>query len=339
MTSSVCANEGRAELVSVVIPSYNHERFVVECLESVKALDYERLELIFGDDCSSDGTFEVASTWISANAARFERAEAYRQPVNLGIVRHLQFLYEQAQGEFVACTASDDLLIESGIAARVRLLETRKDLDGVFGNVQVIDEQGSRVLRKRYIVPYVARELQSPRLLPLSILIRWGVLGPGLMLRKSAILPGGSLGTLPSDLTGEDRYIYVRLALQNKLGYLDENVAKSRDVANSASRSPHRQKYVLSYMVDSDRRNRSYATGWNRLVLECAILKHKLLFHFPHKQVSAIVHQGWRVPKIILRVVQLFLLADSPRAMIENVRREWGERRSFYADRRRSDFE
>lgn len=260
-------------LISVLIPSYNHAKYVIECLESIKNSDHGRIELIVSDDRSSDGTYDLASDWVHRNQGRFERALAIQQPQNLGIVGNLQFLFDQAHGKYLVYLASDDALVPLGITARLNMLEARPDLDAVFGNSQLIDVSGA-VLRDPFVPPGVARAFQSPQLLPCALLRHWGLGGPVMMLRREAVLSDGSLGRLPETLKFEDRYIFIRLAALGKLAFLNTVVAKYRVVANSLSRSPSFSQVEVHGLIDSDRRNRPLLFGIDRLFLDAVIAKN-----------------------------------------------------------------
>ena len=83
---SVARSPGTEPLVSVLVPSYNQEKYVIDCLESIRSLDYPNLELILSDDASSDATFEVAGRWIEEHRERFVRAVAVRQPFRSGVI-------------------------------------------------------------------------------------------------------------------------------------------------------------------------------------------------------------------------------------------------------------
>jgi alpha-1,3-rhamnosyltransferase len=304
------SNHDDVPLVSVLVPAYNHERYVVECLESIKRSGYKRLELLFSDDFSRDRTYELTQAWVQENAARFERVVAIKQPSNLGVVKNIQFLFDNSLGEYLTILASDDLLVESGIAERVQALETDKSIDAVFGNAQLISESGA-ILRDPHISEHVVRQLSSRTLLLFSTLINWCAPGPGLMLRREAVAERGSLGRLPADLEAEDRYIYIRLASQGKIRFLDSVVAQWRAVRNSSSRSPSRQQYVLNYIVESDKKNRSIMTGFNRMVLELVIAKHKTMLRSPNRAIANLVICLWRIMAFQLRVasrIRLLLL-------------------------------
>ena len=51
----------KTPLISILIPSYNHQNFIEQCIKSVLAQTYENFELIVVDDCSTDGTANIIS--------------------------------------------------------------------------------------------------------------------------------------------------------------------------------------------------------------------------------------------------------------------------------------
>ena len=63
------------KLVSVVIASFNAEKYIMDVLNSVKEQTYENLELIIADDCSVDHTQQIISDWLSEHRDRFIRVE------------------------------------------------------------------------------------------------------------------------------------------------------------------------------------------------------------------------------------------------------------------------
>ena len=257
-------------LVSILVASFNQEEYVIDCLESIRNLDYPNLELIISDDASRDGTFEIARRWIEDHRDRFIRAIAVRQPVNLGIVRHFQYLFDQAQGDFLAYLASDDCLVPSSIRCRLRVLQEDSSIDAVFGNAEQILEDGS-VLKPQFIPPHLAAQLSDERLLLASLILNWRVPGPVMMLRRDATLQDGSLGRLPEDIHGEDAYIYMRLAALHKLRFINEIVAKWRFVRGSSSNPVKRNHFNRRYTMESDRRLRPMLRGLDRFALNLRI--------------------------------------------------------------------
>lgn len=268
------SESGPQPLVSVLVTSFNQEKYLVECLDSVKSLTYWRLELIVSDDCSKDGTFALAEQWVQKNAARFERTLVVRQPKNLGIVGNFQFLFSNARGDYLAYIACDDVFLETAIESRLKILRENRGIDAVFGNAQLISSSGS-IIQEEFISKLHARMLTSGILLVSNLLLDWKVPGPAMMLRREATLENGSLGFLPADLKAEDRYIYVRLAARGKLRFVNEVVAKYRLVPGSGSRSLTSSD-DHSRIMQADMMNRHLISGFNRIVLEVRLARNAL---------------------------------------------------------------
>jgi glycosyltransferase involved in cell wall biosynthesis len=70
----------RTPTVTVIALCYNHERFVLDCLESIRAQTFQDFELIVIDDCSRDHSPQVIANWLAEHypAARFIRHEVNR---------------------------------------------------------------------------------------------------------------------------------------------------------------------------------------------------------------------------------------------------------------------
>lgn len=65
-------------LVSVILTSYNHERFIGESIKSILNQTYSNIELAIVDDCSTDNSWQI----IQDYAKQDNRIISYRTPVN-----------------------------------------------------------------------------------------------------------------------------------------------------------------------------------------------------------------------------------------------------------------
>lgn len=125
-------------LVSVVMPSYNHERFISESIESILRQTFGDLELLIVDDASVDGSRRI----IEDFARKDGRIRAQFHDANLGIARTLNDGLAAARGKFVAFTASDDVWVAGKLERQMKVLEGRHDLI-VWSEGEVIDAQGN----------------------------------------------------------------------------------------------------------------------------------------------------------------------------------------------------
>lgn len=99
-------------LISVVVLTYNSARYVEATLDSIYRQTYDgAIELIIGDDCSTDDTVSVCKKWLSRNNNRFVHSEIIRPSENQGVVRNINTCYKACSGEWVKDIAGDDILL------------------------------------------------------------------------------------------------------------------------------------------------------------------------------------------------------------------------------------
>lgn len=117
--------------VSVIVPSYDHERFVAAAVESALAQASVKVEVVAIDDGSTDDSA------ARLEAIRDPRLRVLRQE-NRGLSRTLNRGLEEARGSFVKFLPSDDLLEPDALAAQVALAESKK-CSLVFCRPTVVD--------------------------------------------------------------------------------------------------------------------------------------------------------------------------------------------------------
>ncbi len=127
-------------LVSVIMPSYNSEKYIGEAIDSILNQTYNNLELIIVDDCSSDNTIhEIESRTADS------RLLLYRNPENMGIAYTTNYGIEKANGEFIALLDDDDIAFPNRIELQVNFLEQHPEIDILGGRSMDVDEQGEYV--------------------------------------------------------------------------------------------------------------------------------------------------------------------------------------------------
>ena len=92
--------------VSVCIPTYNGEKYLKECLDSVLAQTFDNFEVLIVDDQSTDHTFKIVQEYAKQDG----RIRIIQNPNNLGLVRNWNRCLELAQGDWIKFIFQDDLL-------------------------------------------------------------------------------------------------------------------------------------------------------------------------------------------------------------------------------------
>src|ERR1700710_708832 len=106
--------------VSVLVPVYNAEKYLAECLDSILTQDFTDYELLISDDCSTDGTAAI----IESYAAKDPRIRWWRNPVNLKQAANLNLCLREARGELIKFVFADDkLLTTTALRQMVQVLE------------------------------------------------------------------------------------------------------------------------------------------------------------------------------------------------------------------------
>ena len=128
--------------VSVILPNYNHERFLKERIGSVLSQTHRPDEIIFLDDCSSDNSVALADELLKGSEIPYR---IVRNEQNSGCVFR-QWLkgIELARNDLIWIAETDDSA-DSEFLARLAPYLARSDIAGAFGHTRCIDENG-RVL-------------------------------------------------------------------------------------------------------------------------------------------------------------------------------------------------
>ena len=93
-----------SDLVSIIMPSYNTAKYILESIESVLKQTYTNWELIIVDDCSTDNTDEVIATFLCDDRIRYIKNEK-----NSGAAVSRNRALAEAKGKYIAFLDSDDL--------------------------------------------------------------------------------------------------------------------------------------------------------------------------------------------------------------------------------------
>lgn len=217
-------------LISIIIASYNHEKYVAECLSSILDEDYPEKEIVIINDGSKDKTDEEISSWIENNKDKIQVKYINRE--NRGLTRTINELIDMAEGEFLVLLASDDKLINNGIKRRYRYLLDNPEKMAVLGDCDVIDTEGNQILSSGFedLFNSPKKNYINDKKIRREIISNFSVPGPTLMVRKNIY---NLIGKYDESLSLEDFDFYLKTVSQNLLGFIDEKVSSYRRHANS----------------------------------------------------------------------------------------------------------
>ncbi|HET6559127.1 MAG TPA: glycosyltransferase [Prolixibacteraceae bacterium] len=124
-------------LVSIIVVTYNSEKYVLETLESAKAQTYRNIELIITDDCSTDHTVEICRNWLIENKHHFGNAVIITAEKNTGIAPNCNRGLYASKGQWINFIAGDDMLYKNRIQECIKTVRENSSIKILFSNVAI----------------------------------------------------------------------------------------------------------------------------------------------------------------------------------------------------------
>jgi glycosyltransferase involved in cell wall biosynthesis len=220
--------------VSVIIPTYNGERFLRPAIEGIINQTFSNFELIVIDDGSTDATPKILAEF------RDPRIAVITNERNLGIAAATNRGLAAARGELIALQDHDDISLPQRLQTQLDFLTTNPDIALVASAVTIIDEEGNL---GKYVLAPSAPQTPAPPAVddPEGDLeIKWGLLfgcrlnHTSVMVRRSVILDIGGYREDSEFPLARDYDLFSRIALQHQLSNLRQPLVLWRRHSGSA---------------------------------------------------------------------------------------------------------
>ena len=200
--------------VSVCIATYNQRSFISDCLMSALMQTCEAdLEILVGDDCSTDGSRDV----IRAISDRYPgRITILPRTTNLGPSKNYQNIISHATGDYIAHLDGDDYWAPGKLAVQLEFFKRNPDCVAVYTNACVINREGELI---------ATFSGKHPEQFDTSYLMR----GHN-FLNHSSMLYRAELRDTLTSIDGEfiDYRIHIRLSCRGDLGFINQNLVVYR---------------------------------------------------------------------------------------------------------------
>ena len=129
--------EREADLVSIIMPSYNTAPYIMETIQSVLDQTYTNWELIIVDDCSADNTNEILAE------IHDERIKYFRNEKNFGAAVSRNKALREAKGQWIAYLDSDDLWVPEKLERQINFMK-KNGYSFSYTNYEEIDVEGNK---------------------------------------------------------------------------------------------------------------------------------------------------------------------------------------------------
>lgn len=138
------------ESVTIILPTYNGQRYIRQMLDSVSMQDHRPIELVVTDDASTDATVAVVKEWSSAKSADDMTVRLIRNPKNRGISANISGAVRHVHGRYLFLADQDDVWRPTKISEQVRYLQENGDCIMCINDRSLMDKDGKVVCRSLF---------------------------------------------------------------------------------------------------------------------------------------------------------------------------------------------
>lgn len=129
------------DLISIVLPVYNGEKYLRESIESVIDQTYKTWELLILDDCSTDHSAEIIKEYVKKD----QRIHYYKNETNLRLPRNLNKGFSLAKGNYLTWTSDDNRFRPQALEKMYYALSSNDKAQFVFASCRIIDREGKEI--------------------------------------------------------------------------------------------------------------------------------------------------------------------------------------------------
>ncbi len=236
---------GNGPLVSVVIPLYNHERYIKETIDSVLASTVPDFEIVVVDDGSRDASAEIV------RAIRDPRIRLFVQP-NMGAHHAINRGVAEARAPWVAILNSDDRFHATKLERHLAVHAADPGLEASAGRVRYVSDDGGPVERDGYFFSLYDRQKRihskSNSLLASLLVTNHLITTSSLFIRTECFRELG--GFIPLRYN-HDWFMYLTLAARGRFLILEEELVDyRRHQSNTITENEFRGRMEVAFVTE-----------------------------------------------------------------------------------------
>ena len=213
--------------VSVFVLTYNQKAFVQEAIESILMQQYPNLEIVIGDDGSTDGAQEILVRYQKKHPGLFKLILSQK---NEGITSNSNKILKECTGEYIAWLGGDDIWMPGKLFKQVSLMESNPLASLCVSKVEWFDSKTNKTM---FIYPQGDFNVTNLNIIDTAYYI--GCNGSSYMFRRKAI---PQYGFEPSISMVSDWLFVIETLRNGNIVFINEALARYRRHGESMSNFP-----------------------------------------------------------------------------------------------------
>jgi len=232
--------------ISVIMSSYNHDKYIAEAIDSVLRQTYENWELIIVDDGSSDRSLEIIKGYVNKHPDKIKFL-IHPGHKNMGLSLTYQLGIKNSTGGYIAFLESDDIWREDSLAVKIKPFGKHNDIALVYTDVEIFGEPGSWIEKNKEWLKHFRHINRENSYRPFNAK---KILNGNFINSFSAVMvKRNSLNNLNFSVPKKyemwlDLWLWGQLSLKGKFFYIPELQTKWR---------LHKESYNYKYMLATNK--------------------------------------------------------------------------------------
>jgi glycosyltransferase involved in cell wall biosynthesis len=310
-----------SSLVSICIPTYNSERYIRQCLDSIVAQTYKNVEVIISDNASTDDTLSIVSEFVNRNGYKLNI-----NSVNIGAGANFNKVLSLSNGEYVSIYHADDVYENTIVEESVRVLDNDETV-GLVGTMGIVIDKEGNYLHDLKLHEEVKK--LNKNIFDFDEAL-WGAtknifVTPSIMVRKKVY---DELGTfeIHKYKSAVDYEMWLRIATKYKVAIIDKKLINYRVHENQGSEHEVRKNIEIPDIISVLKEYRHYLSN-DLLKKYCNDIINKWLIKAAKKQnyfgyyeksnvtLSLVESNRYYLLKVIFRVLNLLKISLKKRRL------------------------
>ena len=235
-------------LVSIIIPSYNHAKYIKKCLHSAISQTYSNFEIIVIDDGSSDGSHDLLTKLSRQHNFKYVHRE------NKGLIATLNEALELVNGTYFTMLGSDDYFEKDKLKLQVEYFKHNPEVALCYGELTYIDDKGTvkkKAKTKHYKNGMVFKKLLNSCFIPL----------PTVMLKTDVVK---EFGGFDSRFFLEDYPLWLKITQKYPVGHINKNLTFYRLHNNNVSSNIVKMVKEVERILEDYNEDSSYKNAMSK---------------------------------------------------------------------------
>ena len=285
-------------LISVVLLTYNHEKYIKDCIMGIIEQDYNNIELIILDDASKDGTIKIIRSLKERLLYRFTNFVLLKNNKNSGnIAFNINCMIRKSKGNYIKIISGDDIMENNCISKLLKCFAEHSECDVVYSNVYIVSndyKKGSEIARPDKMYNLRKSEVEN-RAFFKKLMFGNCIAAPSAMIKREIY---EKLGFYDETIPYEDYEYWIRISHNGGIFYyLNECLVYYRKADNSITNfsSKERKSRIKIAMMSDGKTIKKYL----KFLTEFEKMKCKKMYYNSYLKITQEA-KFWRAYVVIL---------------------------------------